>query len=141
MDIPSYIKQKPKFFRWIPFLNKPVANSIYPYIFLPNSIWEVLMGDKTDITIQALIIHEEVHITRQKHKGVLLYWFLYIFSSSFRWSEEKRAVREAVYFLKSNEHNIDISEMNTPLDQHFLFLYPVSKKLSKNELKKFVEQS
>lgn len=50
----------------------------------------------------AKLIHEQLHLERQREMGVSLWWELYLSSASFRLEEEILAYKQEVQFLKDN---------------------------------------
>lgn len=131
MELPRYVRKTPSSLRF--FLRKKVAYSIYPYIFLPESIYENLHSENPEITFQALLVHEEEHRREQK-KGPFKFALQYIFSTSFRRDEELKAVNAAIQYLKGKGISVDLSQKREPYDPRFLFLYPISEILSAEQL-------
>lgn len=111
MMLANYVKPKPWYFMFIPMLNKYVANSLYPFIFMPKDIYINLRSSNPNLHHIALLIHEEAHRKRQKQMGWLPFGVKYLLDPKFRFNEEL-------------------------LNSGWLCLYPVSKYSTEKELKK-----
>jgi len=140
MKLPSYVKPKPGYFKFIPVLSNYTANSIYPRIFIPQDIYEDLVRPKPDQRHIALLVHEEAHFQRQKAMGWLLFGTKYLFSSKFRFNEELLAVKEAMKYLKRNKNYFTFDRSSKNLSSH-LYLWPVSKRYDEKELRKLWDEA
>lgn len=96
--LPSYVKQKPAYWKYIPWLSGP-ANTIYPYIYMPKRIFADLNGENPTPASLATLVHEETHLKRQRQLGILKYALLYIGSRHFRFQEELAAIRPQMRLL------------------------------------------
>lgn len=56
---------------------------------------------------EAMLIHETVHLHRQKEMGVLRYQLKYLLNRQFRLHEELVAIKEQMKFLKQHAQNYD----------------------------------
>lgn len=81
--------------------------SRYPYIYLPEHIHNHFLKNELTFHDESIIIHETVHIHRQKKAGTALYFLKYIFSRKFRLNEELVAIREQMTFLKKHGQKYD----------------------------------
>lgn len=133
MILPPYVRPKPYLFNFVPFLRKPVANSIYPFIFLPKVIYSNLLSQDPNPYYYALLVHEQTHHERQKQMGILRFGWMYLFSSQFRHEEEKIAVSAGVQYLKKNNILFSVN-ITDKLNPDFLFLWPLSKYVNSTEL-------
>jgi hypothetical protein len=136
MKLSKYVISKSKLFRIL--LNGHVANSIYPFIFLPRDVYNKLQDGSSNIYLEALMVHEEVHRNHQK-KNFLIYGLRYLFSMPFRETEEREAVSKAVSFLKKSGQNIHIPKADNIYNEDYLFLCPLSKWYSKDRLEEFID--
>src|SRR3989344_1547072 len=110
MNLPKYVRSKPRFFSFIPVLGKYTGNSIYPWIFLPEDIYENLKSPNPNSYHVALLIHEQKHYDRQKKMGWFLFGIKYLFFAKFRFNEELIAVKEAMKYLKKNNIPFDFDK-------------------------------
>lgn len=134
MQLAKHIKQKPRYFKFIPGLNTNVANTIYPFIFLPKEVYQGLLSDSVDPRYAALLVHEEHHYKKQKEMGLLVFGIKYLFSEHFRDNEEIAAVKEALKYLKNRNQPLIFAD-DSLTNPHNLFLYPVSKRHSLETIK------
>lgn len=136
MTLGVYIKPTPKLFRFLPLLLKPVAYTIYPFIFLPREIFINLQSNHPNPKFIALLIHEEFHRERQKQLGVLSFALQYFFSPRFRSQEELAGVTAALKYLKTKNIPFFNIEKISFLDPEYLFLWPVSKAYGLDKIRK-----
>ena len=134
MYLQSYINKKPNWFRFIPVLSRPVANAMYPYIFLPKIVYDNLTSDRPNPKYIALLTHEQTHYERQQTVGAFLYALKYLLSQRFRQREELLGVTAAISYLKQNNISVDLDNLQI-LDAEYLFLWPISKHYNVRELK------
>jgi len=71
--------------------------------------------------------------------GILKFGFQYLFNSKFRFQEELLAVKEAMKYLKKRKIPFDFDKSAKFLSS-YVYLWPVSKKYAKKELKKVWEE-
>lgn len=140
MDSPLFVRPKPGWFRFVPFLSKPVGNTLYPFIFLPSVVFENLSHEIPNPYYVALLKHEEVHYTRQKQMGLLLYALRYIFDSKFRFEEELAGVRSAMRYLKTSGIPVTFNN-EEKLHSERLFAWPVSNHYSVEKLYSLYEDA
>lgn len=139
MKIQSYIKPKPDLFKYIPWLSSNVANTLYPFIFLPKEIYNNLVSHLPNQKYIALLVHEQFHYRRQQEMGAVVFGIKYLFSSKFRFSEELDAVKAAVNYLKQQNITVDIESFNLD-NPEYLFLWPISKHYEPEKLKELYEK-
>lgn len=135
MKLPNYVKPKPKLLGILPMIGNRTANSIYPFILLPKTVYEALLEERPDPRLVALLIHEETHRNRQKKMGWFKFGIKYIFDKRFRFNEELLAVKEGMKYLKKNNIAFDF-EKNAKHLSGWLYLWPVSKNYAKEELER-----
>jgi Cu2+-exporting ATPase len=137
--LPPHVKPIPVVFDFIPGLSKPVARTIYPWIFLPRKIFYVLQQPNPNPFYNALLIHEQVHYARQKAMGLFSFGLKYLMSRHFRLSEEKMAVNEAIHYLKIKKVDINFNPKDR-LAHENLYLWPLSKLYSGEKLEKLCKE-
>lgn len=135
MNLPNYIKPKPKLLGILPIIGNKTANSIYPFILLPRTVYDELQKEKPDPRLVALVIHEEAHRKRQIKMGWIKFSIKYLFDKKFRFNEELLAVKEAMKYLKENNITFDF-EKNASHFSGWLYFWPVSKNYAKEELER-----
>lgn len=133
MELPSYIKPKPIWFKFIPILNQYTANSLYPFIFVPKDIFENLKTKEPNQKYLALLAHEGTHYERQKQTGWLKFALKYLFIPKFRLKEELIAVKVGIKYLKIRRYPFDFEEKSKKSSQN-LYLWPISKYYKKARL-------
>lgn len=92
----------PVWWRFIPFLGTEVATTIYPNIYLPHEMFKNLSSAEPGVPETAVLLHEKIHIERQKGAGVFMWHIKYIFSRSFRLREELAGIKVEMNYLKEN---------------------------------------
>lgn len=140
MKLPWYVISKGPFLHHLPLIGKSTAQSLGPIILVPDPIYRDLQTDNPNPKHVALLIHEEVHRKRQKEMGVLKFGYYYIFNSKFRFQEELLAVKEAMKYLKKRHIPFDFDK-NVKFLSSYVYLWPISKKFAKKELKKAWNES
>ena len=140
MKLESYIRPKPRFFRIIPWLSNFTANSLYPFIFLPQAIYQDLQSDVPNPAHIALLIHEKTHYERQQKMGVLKFGLKYLFSPTFRFSEELIAVQAAMRYLKAEGLSFNFETKATNLSS-WMYLWPVSKTYARDQLQQLWDKT
>ena len=111
------------------------AQSIGPFIFVPNDVYRNLRSEKPTPKNIALLIHEETHRKRQKEMGYLKFACHYLSNPKFRFQEELLAIKEAMKYLKKNNIAFDFARKAKILSS-FVYLWPVSKEYAEIELRK-----
>ena len=101
------IKIIPRWWRLVPFLGADIATTIYPNIFLPIDVYENIKSESPGVREQSILLHEKVHIRRQRELGPLIWNLKYVFLRSFRLNEELVAIKEQMQYLKTNNQSYD----------------------------------
>ena len=130
---------KPKIGLWKVFpkiISTKTAQCIYPFIFLPEDIYKDLISPTPKSESVAVLLHEKVHLERQKRKGIVQWSILYIISSKFRFNEELLAFKEQIKYLKKLNLTLDL-ELRAKRLSSYLYLWCVSYEKALLELKKF----
>jgi len=135
MELPSYIKPKPTWFKFLPILNQYNANSLYPYIFVPKDIFDNLKTNNPNQKYLALLAHEGTHYERQKQIGWLKFAVKYLLMPKFRFKEELIAVKVGMKYLKMRKIPFDFDERSKKSAKN-LYLWPISKHYGKSKLEK-----
>ena len=128
----------PKFLKRISILDAlftQTAQGIYPYILVPQHIYDDLNSAAPNPYFLALIVHEQTHLDRQSKYGWVKWMVSYAVSSKFRFAEELVAIKAQMGFLKSNGLNFPI-EATAKLLSGWLYLKPVSYETALNELQR-----
>lgn len=132
MVIQRYIKKKGLIWKILPYPYK-TAQAIYPYVFVPDFLYNNLLSKKPNIRWQALIKHEEVHLKRQKRFGPTKFFVVYLLSRRFRYKEELLAYREEQKFLKKHKSSLDLDNVAKNLSGS-MYLWCVSYNKARDEL-------
>lgn len=136
MNLPKYVKLKSGFWKLFPkIISSGTAQCIYPFIFLPEAIYINLISPTPKPLSVAILLHEKIHLERQKRKGILLWIFLYIISPKFRFNEELLAFKEQIIYLKKHDITLDLETRAQRLSS-WLYLWCISYKKALLELKK-----
>lgn len=140
MILKSNVKVKSGLWNLTPWLNKFTANAIYPNIYLPKKVYENLCCQTPNLEYIGILIHEEMHIKREKQIGPIKFGLIYLISPKFRFNEELVATKEKYKFLK--KHNIDPRIVKSAKAlSGWLYLWPVSFAYAKKELEKAWEEA
>jgi hypothetical protein len=131
----SYIKQKPNWWHFIPWLSDFTANAIYPNIYLPKKVYRNLNSKNPKLKNKALLIHEKTHLQREKEIGWLKFGIRYLFSPKFRFKEEILAIKTAMKYQKRHRLSVNTKRMAKFLSG-WIYLWPVSYEIAKKELDK-----
>lgn len=107
-NILKNVRKKPWWFRFVPGLWGNYANTIYPWIYLTNREWEDVHSANPSPSTIATLLHESIHLERQKDLGFLKYGFKYLLSRSFRFEEELLAIMPQMRYLKQKGIMFDI---------------------------------
>jgi hypothetical protein len=110
------------------------AQGIYPYILVPQHIYNDLNSPSPNPYSLALIVHEQTHLDRQSKYGWIKWMVSYAVSSKFRFGEELEAIKTQMGFLKRNGLSFPI-EGTAKLLSSWLYLKPVSYETAVEELK------
>jgi len=137
MNLPKNIKPKTGFWKFLPkILSTKTAQCIYPFIFLPEDIYKDLISPAPKSESVAVLLHEKVHLERQKRKGIVQWSILYIISSKFRFNEELLAFKEQITYLRKHNLTLDLKTRAKRLSS-WLYLWCVSYEKALLDLKKF----
>jgi hypothetical protein len=107
MEQQILIKKIPRYYRYIPFIGQDLAMARYPYIYLPAHLYARWTKKTMSVYDESVIIHETVHIHRQRQIGTWAYMAKYVLSKKFRLHEELVAIREQMTFLKNHGMKYD----------------------------------
>jgi len=136
MNLSSNIKLKSGFWKVFPkIISTKTAQCIYPSIFLPEHIYKDLISLTPKPESVAVLLHEKVHLERQKRKGIILWIILYTISPKFRFNEELLAFKEQIKYLKKLNLTLDL-ELRAKRLSSYLYLWCVSYEQALSELKK-----
>lgn len=102
------VRKKPWWFRLIPGLWGNYANTIFSWIYVSKEAYNDLHSDNPQPETIATMLHEAVHLERQKSLGYLRYGFRYLFFRSFRFEEELLAIMPQMHYLKHREIAFDV---------------------------------
>lgn len=138
MKLPPYIKSK-KYIDFLPLIGKSTTNSVYPFIFFPDKIYNDLKSSNPNPINIALLTHEEVHRKRQVQMGALRFTIKYLLSPKFRINEELIADREYMKILKKNKLKFDIDKRAKQLSGH-TYLWAISFEKAKELLEKITSE-
>lgn len=139
VKLPKYVREKPEFIKYFPFIGEYTANSIYPWILVPKDVYKNLKSPIPNPYNLALLIHEQKHYERQKKMGSFWFGIKYLFSAKFRFNEELVAVKEAMKYLKKNKIPFDFDKKAKILSS-YLYLWPVSKHYAEEKLRQVWEE-
>ena len=126
------IIKKPSFCNFIPGISW-TAQAIYPYILVPERIFQKLDSKYVEKKLISILEHERMHIIRQKQLGFLIWAIKYVFSSKFRVEEEFLAIEQSIKYLKHQGLNFDIEKYSQALSS-WIYLWPISYSEAKNRL-------
>lgn len=115
------------------------SNTIYPWIFVPGDVYEDLQSDHPQIASRATLIHEEVHLRRQKEPGIVWFGLKYLLSRSFRYREELLAIGEQMKFVRSEGGPFDIDRRGRML-AGWVYLWCVPFERARSDLLKMWEE-
>ncbi|PIU37100.1 hypothetical protein COS77_02325 [Candidatus Roizmanbacteria bacterium CG06_land_8_20_14_3_00_34_14] len=136
MKLTTNIKPKIGLWKFLPkIISTKTAQCIYPFIFLPEDIYKDLISLTPKPESVAVLLHEKVHLERQKRKGIILWIILYIISPKFRLNEELLAFKEQIKYLKKLNLTLDL-ELRAKRLSSWLYLWCISYKKALLELKK-----
>lgn len=135
MKLPKNVRVKSGILTLIPWVSGHTAQAIYPNIYLPKKYFNDLIHKSPDPKNVAILLHEQTHIKRQRETGFLKWGIKYIFSPKFRFNEELEAIKIQMNYLKRHKNTFDIGKSARFLSS-WLYLWPVSYKFAKNELKR-----
>jgi len=136
MKLTTNIKPKIGLWKFLPkIIFTKTAQCIYPFIFLPEDIYKDLISLTPKPESVAVLLHEKVHLERQKRKGIILWIILYIISPKFRLNEELLAFKEQIKYLKKLNLTLDL-ELRAKRLSSWLYLWCISYKKALLELKK-----
>lgn len=132
------IKVKTGLWNIHPFLSKNSAHALYPYIYIPQWLYEELKKKNPDPYAIASLMHEQVHIRRQKEIGFLKFGILYLISRKFRFEEELLAIREQMKYLKKMGKEFDIEQRAKQLSGS-MYLWSSSYSEAKRRLRNLLD--
>lgn len=133
--VPDNIRPKIGLWKIFPYLANKTAHGVYPYVYLPVKIYDDILSTKPNPWNVALLIHEEEHLRRQIDVGPILWLIKYLVSPKFRFTEELAADKPQIQYLKKMNLEFDIDK-RARLLSGWLYLWPVSYKIAREELKK-----
>ncbi len=137
MNLSNNIKPKTGLWKVFPkIISTKTAQCIYPFIFLPEDIYKDLISPTPKSESVAVLLHEKVHLERQKRKGIVQWSILYIISSKFRFNEELLAFKEQITYLRKHNLTLDL-ELKAKRLSSWLYLWCVSYEQALLDLKKF----
>lgn len=137
MNLSNNIKLKSNFWKVFPkIISTKTAQCIYPFIFLPEDVYKDLISKTPKPKSIAVLLHEKVHLERQKKQGILLWIIKYFISPKFRFNEELLAFKEQIEYLKKHNLTLDL-ELRAKRLSSWLYLWCVSYEKALLELKKF----
>jgi hypothetical protein len=121
----------PLFLNIIPLLDTSIAHALYPFIYLPNDLYDrLLKSGEDDADVFAVILHEREHLLRMKNAkpyfvGSILFIFRYILGDKkFILAEELAAIEVEMRYRKSRQILYDIerkaSQFSGALYDHLL---------------------
>lgn len=103
----KFVKKIPFWWMFVPFMGK-IAATFYPYIYLPKSMLENLNSENPEIWNLSVLIHEEVHLKRQKEYGLYKWCIKYFLNKNFRLEEELIAIEEQMIYLHNKKQTYPI---------------------------------
>ena len=135
MKLSTHIKPKTNIWKIFPkIISSKTAQCIYPFIFLPENVYNDLKSSNPNPESFALLLHEQTHLERQKKYGIL--WFIkYLFSAKYRFNEELLAFKKQVSHLKKYNLNLDLETRAKRLSS-WLYLWCITYKKALEELEK-----
>jgi len=120
-------------------IGNATAQSIYPFILIPDKIFQNLKSKSPNPNYISVLIHEETHRRRQKEIGALNFFLKYIFDSKFRLEEELIATKAAMEYLKSKGINYDFEKNAKFLSGH-IYGRMISQKKAEGKLREIWEE-
>ncbi|VVA43818.1 conserved hypothetical protein [Candidatus Roizmanbacteria bacterium] len=136
MKLTTNVKAKTGLWKFLPkIISTKTAQCVYPFIFLPEHIYKDLISRTPKPESIAVLLHEKVHLERQKRKGIFLWAILYIISPKFRFNEELLAFKEQIKYLKKLNLTLDL-ELRAKRLSSWLYLWCVSYEKALTKLKK-----
>lgn len=94
------IKPVPRWHKYLPFVGTDLVRARFPYIYLPDFMYRRWLRNELSIQEESVLIHESMHIQRQKAMGPFWFSVKYFISPHFRLHEELVAIREQMVYLK-----------------------------------------
>lgn len=134
MKLAENIKLKKGLWNIFPFSNF-TGQAIYPNIYLPKNVYENLKTTKPKPQYLAVLKHEQTHIERASKIGWIVWNLKYIFSPSFRFSEEIEAIKNSMIYFKKNNITFNTNKRAKRLSS-YLYLWCVPYKKAKEKLDK-----
>ncbi len=120
MKLPNYVKSK-KYIGFLPLIGNSTANSIYPFVFLPDKIYRNLTSDNPNPHYLALLGHEQTHRKRQREIGFMRFILKYLSSNRFRLNEELIADKTSILILKKHKLQFDTEKRARHLSSYVYF--------------------
>lgn len=134
MQLPSYVKPKPRWWCFIPWLSG-TATVIGTRIYLPRKTYRDFFQEHPSPFSIATLEHELVHRRRQIEIGIVRFSLQYVFFRSFRFREEIFAIREQMAHLKNAGEVFNINARARELSS-WVYLWAASYKRAKAALEK-----
>ena len=85
----------------VPAPTSRLAFAIAPFIFLPVGHYYHYARGTMSLEEQSVLVHEQVHIDRERAQGIIDYGWQYYYDAEFRLNEELLAIAEQMKFLKA----------------------------------------
>ena len=84
MKLTTNVKAKTGLWKFLPkIISTKTAQCVYPFIFLPEHIYKDLISRTPKPESIAVLLHEKVHLERQKRKGIFFVAFYILFLQNF----------------------------------------------------------
>lgn len=107
MESEIKIKGIPRWRKYLPFVGTDMVKSRYPNLYLPEYMYRRWLRNELSNSEQSILIHESMHLQRQKTQGPFWYSVKYFFNPHFRLHEELVAIREQMIYLKQQGEAYD----------------------------------
>lgn len=103
------IREFPWYIRYNPMSQRAKAAASYPTMYFRKDVLENLRSKNPLPLYESLIIHEVVHLERQKKMDNWKYILKYIFRRSFRFNEELLAYSAQMTYIKKHNLEFDVA--------------------------------
>ena len=121
MELPANVRTKPTLPNWlkriplISLLFNQTAQGVFGNIYMPKEVINDLKSQHPSPYNVSLLIHEEIHLNRQRKVGCVKWIINYIFLPKFRLKEELIARKEQMRYIK-------MQKLSYPFEQQAKFL-------------------
>jgi len=95
-----------------PFISGRTAMAIYPYIYLPETIYSKITTGGLNADLELVIEHELKHLERQREVGLFRWLLKYCIDKNFRFEEELVAVKASVELSRKIGVKMDIDKIS-----------------------------